>query len=40
MNTTKITNKEILEAIGTEYSKNNCVLFYFINFLDFVNHFT
>ena len=27
MNTTKITNKEILEAIGTEYSKNNCVLF-------------
>lgn len=27
MNTTKVTNKEILEAIGTEYSKNNCVLF-------------
>lgn len=27
MITPKITNKEILETIGTEYSKNNCVLF-------------
>lgn len=27
MITPKITNKEILETISTEYSKNNCVLF-------------